>query len=99
MSRATRTAEPRGGLLGNLVPFVLGVPIAIGLLHAISAGLVDSPELHRYTQFPPQKTAVILFSCAICGLIGKLLRAIRERAASLRPPLPEWDGKAIPPTD
>src|SRR5947209_1646405 len=96
MSRATRTAEPRRGSFGNLIPFALGVPVALGLLHAISTGLIPSPELQRYTQFPVQKLAVILFCCAMTGLFGKLLWALRERAAGLRPPLPEWDGKAMP---
>jgi hypothetical protein len=73
--------------------------VALGLLHAISTGLIGSPELQRYTQFPVQKTAVVLFCCAVCGLIGKLLGALRERAAMVRPPLPEWDGKAIPASD
>jgi biopolymer transport protein ExbB/TolQ len=105
MSRATRTAptrtagEPRRGSFGSLIPFALGVPLALGLLHGISTGVIGNAEWQRYTQFPPQKTAVVLFCCAMCGILGKLLVALRQRATCLRPPLPEWDGKPIPASE
>src|SRR5437588_4433494 len=101
MSGATRTAEKRPtsesrrGSPGNLVMFALGIPLAAGLLYAISSGAIDNAELQRYTQFPVQKGAVVLFCCALCALLGKLCRALVERATCVRPPLPEWDGRPI----
>jgi hypothetical protein len=97
MSRATRSAsDSRSGSLGNLVAFALGVPLAFGLLQANSSGMIDYGDLQRYTQFPVQKAAVLMFCCALCGLGGKLLRSLRERVACLNPPLPQWDGAAVP---
>src|SRR5438105_2185999 len=75
MSRATRTAsEIRGGYFGNAAAYVLGVPLAMGLLYAIDSGMIGNAEVQRYTQFAVQKTAVVLFCCAMCGLGGKLVR-------------------------
>jgi hypothetical protein len=100
MSRAPRSAaESPSGSFGNLVWFALGVPVALGLLHAISTGMIDNADLARYTQFPVQKAAVVMFCCAMGVLAGKLLRVVRERSACAKPPLPQWDGKAIPPTE
>src|ERR1700694_4604371 len=98
MSRATRTpGEARRGSVGSAVAYVLGIPLAIGLLHAIDIGAIGNADVQRYTQFAVQKTAVLLFCCALCGLAGKLLRYLRERVACAKSPLPEWDGKPIPP--
>jgi hypothetical protein len=100
MSRATRTAgEPRRGSFGNAVAYVLGIPLAIGLLHAIDAGLCGDADIQHYVKFPVQKTAVLLFCCALCGLAGKLLRYLRERVACAKPPLPAWNGQPIPATE
>jgi biopolymer transport protein ExbB/TolQ len=100
MSRAPRTAgESRSGSFGNLVWFALGVPVALGLLNAIDTGMIDSADLQRYTRFPVQKAAVVMFFCAMASLVGKLLRWLRERAACGNPPLPQWDGKPVPATE
>ncbi len=97
MSRAPRSASdaPRGSL-GNIVSFVLGLPLAYGLLQAIHSGLIGNADLVRYTRFHVQQTAVVMFCCAITLLGGKLLRWMRERAACASPPLPQWDGKPVP---
>lgn len=98
MSRATRTAgESRRGTFANAISYALGVPITFGLLHAIDVGWIHDENLAHYTRFPVQKTAVLLFLCALCGLAGKLLRYLRERIACAKTPLPAWDGKPIPP--
>src|SRR5882724_4960168 len=96
MSRATRTTgEARRGSVGSAIAYMLGIPLAIGLLHAIDIGAIGNADVQRYTHFAVQKTAVLLFCCAMCGLAGKLLRYLRERIARASPPLPEWNGKPI----
>ncbi len=97
MSRGPRSAnESRRGSFGTLVSFALGVPLALGVLHAIQGGWLGG-DIARYTRFEVQQTAVVMFCCAICLLAGKLLRSLRERAASANPPIPHWDGKPIAP--
>jgi biopolymer transport protein ExbB/TolQ len=98
MSRATRTAgESRRGMFASAISYTFGVPAAFGLLHLIDSGMFDDAGVAHYTRFPVQKTAVMLFCCAVCGLAGKLLRYLRERVACAKSPLPEWDGKPMPP--
>jgi biopolymer transport protein ExbB/TolQ len=100
MSRATRSAnESRGGSFGTLVSFTLGLPLALGMLHAIHNGWIGGEEFARYTRFEVQQTAVVMFCCALCLLGGKLLRSLRERLANVNPPLPDWDGKTVSPTE
>jgi biopolymer transport protein ExbB/TolQ len=100
MSRSPRSAgDIKNGSFGNLVWFALGVPVALGLLHAISTGLIGSEDLHRYTRFPVQKAAVVMFCCAMGVLAGKLLSTMRQRRAFAKPPLPPWHGKPIPPSE
>lgn len=106
MSRATRTTgEARRGSVGSAVAYILGIPLAFGLLHAIEIGAIGNLgdfahlDVQRYTHFAVQKTAVLLFCCAICGLAGKLVRYLRERAALGKSLLPEWNGKPIPPAE
>ncbi len=98
MSRATRTGGAgRRGSFATLATFALGVPVGAGLLLALHQyRVIDSETARRYTEFPVQQTAVILFCCAMCGLAGKFLRFLRERAACARPPLPAWDGRPVP---
>ena len=94
MSRATRTAsEIRGGYFGNAAAYVLGVPLAMGLLYAIDSGMIGNAEVQRYTQFAVQKTAVVLFCCAMCGLGGKLVR-FRSGIAVGRVKSGNWTGAA-----
>jgi biopolymer transport protein ExbB/TolQ len=100
MSRAPRSAgDSHSGSAGNLVFFALGLPLAFGILHAIHNGIIENADLVRYTHFPVQKAAVVMFFCAMTLLAGKLLRSIRERSALAHPPLPEWDGKAVAVAD
>jgi hypothetical protein len=103
MSRATRIArtggEPRRSSFSNLAWFMMGIPLAAGLLYAIHSGVIDNAEVQRYTQFPVQKTAVVLFCCAMCAVLGKFLRGLFERAACAHPPLLDWDGRPIAPAE
>jgi biopolymer transport protein ExbB/TolQ len=100
MSRPTRAAgDARRGSFGNLAAFLLGVPLAGALLYGIQSGMIAIGDIQRYTQFPVQKAAVVAFCCALCALAVKFVRALRERTACISPPLPEWDGKAIPPAE
>jgi hypothetical protein len=97
MSRAPRTAgEAKSGSLGAIFWFTLGLPLAYGLLHAIHTGAIGNADLARYTRFPVQQTAVVMFCCALTLLLGKLFGSLRERGALMHPPLPEWDGKPMP---
>lgn len=96
MSRPTRAADAsRRGSFGNLAVFLFGVPLAVGLLALAERDDFGFAELKRYTVHPVEQAELVLFCCGLCALAGKLLGYLRERAALLRPPLPEWDGMPV----
>lgn len=80
----------------NIVAFVLGVPLGVGLLASIRYGPFHDPLLQRYVSHPVEVATVLLFACACCALVCKLLRQIRERWAFRQDAIPEWDGQTLP---
>jgi hypothetical protein len=101
MSRPTRAAgASRGRSFGGLAVFLVGVPLAVGLLAAIERDQFGpNPELKRYFEHPVEQAELVLFCCGLCALAGKLFGYLRERAAFRRDLVPPWDGKVIPATD
>src|SRR5581483_1135346 len=101
MSRPARAnKESRSGLLGIFGPFVLGVPLGLGLLWLCSPrGPLQNPELQRYTEHGAEQAAIVLFCCALSALGLKLLTYLKERAACGRGLLTPWDGTPVPASE
>jgi hypothetical protein len=101
MSRPARTVNAsRNSILGTLGPFLLGIPLGVGLLVLCSEkGPFYNEQMHRYMEHSAEQAAIVLFTCAICALLGKLLIFTKERAACRWELLKPWDGKAIPVSD
>ena len=90
MSRPARPAgAPRRGAFGQLTTFLLGVPVGAGLLLLVSeGGPIQNAALQRYTAHMVEKVEVILFCCALCALVGKVVNLGKEKAACRRSLLP-----------
>ena len=101
MSRPARSADPRRrGSFGSLATFLVGVPLGAGLLFLIGEDApLNDPTLTRYVEHPVEWAEVVLFCCAVCGLVGKFATVLRERLACRRDLLPSWDGKPLPTAD
>jgi biopolymer transport protein ExbB/TolQ len=83
----------------TLAAFVVGVPLAVGVLGLIQFGPLASLGLKRYTEHPVEIVELVLFSCALGALGAKVLGSLRERAACRLELLPAWDGKPVPAAD
>ena len=86
----------------NLAAFVIGLPLAVGILYAIHHSPVNHPSvetIRRYVTHPVQWAVVGMFCCALGTLLAKLWHNLAERRACRALNLPAWDGKAIPPKD
>ena len=83
----------------NLAAFVIGLPLAAGLLCAIHLSPVQNDTLHtiqRYVTHPVQWAVVGMFCCALGTLIAKMWNNWAERRACRALSLPAWDGKPVP---
>lgn len=78
----------------TLVTFLIGVPLAAGILTLIKGPFQGSP-IERYVHHPVEMVEVLLFCCAISALGIKLVCGLRERAACRLEILPPWDGKPV----
>ncbi len=101
MSRPARTLkDSRSGILASLGPFLLGIPLAVGLLMLCAEnGPLYNETMHRYMEHAAEQAAIVLFCCALCALAGKLLVHLKERAALTRSLLPSWNGTAVAPAE
>ena len=81
----------------TLAAFLIGLPIAAGILGFLHFGpLKDDPVISRYVKHEVENVEVVLFSCALGTLLGKLWQMRRERAICRRHIFPAWDGKPLP---
>jgi biopolymer transport protein ExbB/TolQ len=76
--------------------FVLGVPLAVGVLALIQFGPLQAYGLKRYIEHPVEIVEVVLFCCALGALGAKAFANLGERAACRRELLPPWDGMPVP---
>jgi biopolymer transport protein ExbB/TolQ len=82
---------------GTALPaFVVGVPLAAGVLSLFHFGPLKATEAARYVSHRVECVEVLLFCCAISALGFKLWNSRRERAACRRAVLPPWDGAPAP---
>ncbi len=77
----------------TLAAFVVGVPLAVGILTLVHAGLLGGEMSQRYVHHPVEKVEVLLFCCAISALGAKWWASRGERAVFRRDVLPAWDGR------
>lgn len=96
MSRPARAGDARSGSLGTLAIFLFGVPLGAAALVFIQYGPIEHALLRRYVSHPVEHAEVILFTCALCALAGKLLSYLRERAACSRDVLSATEGGPQP---
>ncbi|MBV9124845.1 MAG: MotA/TolQ/ExbB proton channel family protein [Planctomycetes bacterium] len=98
MSQAEPTARSRR-TSSNLPAFLIGVPLAAGILWAILLGPLHSEKAARYVKHPVECVEVVLFCCALGALGTKFLRSWKEWAAFRREILPTWDGQPVPASE
>ena len=90
-----RAGRPAQRSITTLAAFVLGVPLAVGVLVLLqNDGLGEAGQ--HYVKHPVEKVEIVLFSCALAGLLTKLWLNRGERAALRQEVLPPWDGQTIP---
>ncbi len=83
----------------NVAAFVIGLPLAVGLLYAIHYSPVHNDAIEtvrRYVTHPVQWAVVTMFCCALGTLIAKMWLNLAERSACRALNLPMWDGKPSP---
>src|SRR5437660_235221 len=81
----------------TLAAFILGMPLAYGILFLIDQGLIGNEEAQRYIRHGVERVEVFMFCGAFCALFIKMLRAVWENRALGVKIVPPWDGKAVPP--
>jgi len=76
--------------------FLIGVPLAAGILAFIHLAPDIDEGVKRYVKHPVENVEVIGFCIALGALLAKLCGALSERAACRAAPLPPWDGRPVP---
>jgi biopolymer transport protein ExbB/TolQ len=76
--------------------FLLGIPLAVGVLAGIHLTPLKETELARYVGHPVEMVEVVLISCALGAMLLKLLGWLVERGAARAELLPNWDGQPVP---
>ena len=81
----------------TLWAFVIGVPLAVVALYAISDGPLGGIGLGHYVEHGVEQVEVLLFCVALGALVAKVLAyLLGERVALRAQPLPRWDGQCVP---
>jgi biopolymer transport protein ExbB/TolQ len=83
----------------TMAAFLLGVPLAVGILVLVYCGPLYDTEIHRYLAHPVEVVELLLFCCALGCLASKLYFNRAERAACRRELLPAWNGQTVPSAD
>jgi biopolymer transport protein ExbB/TolQ len=85
----------------TLAAFLLGLPIATGVLAAVHhpQGPLHDTIAYRYLAHPIGGAEVVLFCCALGGLFARWWLNVRERLACRRTLLPDWEGEPVPASE
>src|SRR4051794_31324962 len=79
-ARMTPSAPPRR-LSPTLATFLIGLPLAAGVLALFHFGPLRQSPVFRYVEYPVQWAEVTLFCCALGALLTKMLALGGEYAA------------------
>lgn len=82
----------------TLAAFVLGLPLAAGILYGIHFGPLRETPVRRYVSHPVEGVEVLMFCCAMGALAAKMWGYRHERRACRSRILPPWNGQAVPVT-
>jgi hypothetical protein len=80
----------------TLAAFLVGLPLAAGLLYLIHFGPLRNTVARRYVSHPVEYVEVVMFCGALGALGAKLWNYRTERRACWAEVLPRWDGQAVP---
>lgn len=75
--------------------FLLGVPLAVGILLLIHEGPLQGSEIQHYVHHPVECVEVILFCVAFGALVSKVAGSWGERAALRTEVLPPYGGATM----
>jgi MotA/TolQ/ExbB proton channel family len=81
------------------VAATLGVGLGIGSLVLLRSSLCQDTLIQRYVSHPIECAETIVFFCAVCMLLAKLLGCRAQRSALKARLLPDWDGSPQPPAE
>jgi biopolymer transport protein ExbB/TolQ len=80
----------------NWAAFLIGLPLAAGLVALIQFGPLRDTPAQRYVSHPVEYVEVVMF-CGALGALGvKFLGTWFEQRACRTALLPPWDGRAVP---
>jgi biopolymer transport protein ExbB/TolQ len=97
---STKVADrPAARSSTTMAAFLLGVPLAVGVLAMVQFGPFADSGIKRYIEHPVEIVEVVLFCCALGALSAKVLGYLGERLACRRELLPLWDGDPVPAGD
>src|SRR5690348_8132747 len=98
MTRPQSPVVPERILVGegrsraNWAAFLLGLPLAAGILSLIHFGPLHDTVALRYVSHPVEYVEVVMF-CGALGVLGiKFLGCVLERRVCRMAILPPWDG-------
>src|SRR5262245_29397 len=95
-ARRESPATPPARSYATLWAFLIGVPLAVGVLYAAEKGPLRDFGLAHYVQHEVEKVEVLMFCVAFGALVAKVIAyRIGERAALRAQLLPHWDGKSV----
>lgn len=97
LCRDTAGRRPRSW--ATAAAFVIGLPLAAGILILLRMGFLGGWAVQRYIHHPVENIEVVLFCCALGALGVKLWNYRRERWACGLALLPPWDGQPVPVAD
>jgi biopolymer transport protein ExbB/TolQ len=85
--------RPASRASSTVAAFLIGLPLALGVLLTVEYGPLRDSAWHRYVEHPVEVVELVLFCCAVGCLATKLLVNLGERAVLRRELLPPWDGQ------
>src|ERR1700687_253798 len=76
--------------------FILGIPLAAGILSLFYFGPFRETPARRYVSHPVECVEVVMFCCAAAAFATKFRQSRTEKRACLAKLLPDWDGQPVP---
>jgi biopolymer transport protein ExbB/TolQ len=95
-ARSQRTLGGERRSRATWAAFVVGLPLAAGLVALIQLGPLRDTLARRYVSHPVEYVEVVMFCGALGALGAKFLSYLSERRACRMSILPPWDGQPVP---